>query len=154
MFSVRISDWRPVDLFEPFRDYPQQLRNKYLVAVHVDGVRLCLWTAATNEPIVHPQVIHEYGELWCNDIDWQHVRTLRNTCPSATQSTTNPTWTDPGAHPGLRCERQVANRLGSLLEYATTILHTLFHNHKATWTYIIHAANRVSLSERRDILNY
>jgi hypothetical protein len=22
--------------------------------VHVDGVRLCLWTVATNRPIVHP----------------------------------------------------------------------------------------------------
>jgi hypothetical protein len=27
----------------------------------VDGVRLRLWTAATNESVVHPQVIHEYG---------------------------------------------------------------------------------------------
>jgi hypothetical protein len=26
-------------------------------------------------------------------------------CPSATLSTTNPTWTDPGSHPGLRDEK-------------------------------------------------
>jgi hypothetical protein len=35
------------------------------------------------------------------------IREERNTrsksCPSATSSTTNPTWTDPGANPGLRC---------------------------------------------------
>jgi hypothetical protein len=33
------------------------------------------------------------------------------TCPSATLSTTNPTWTDPGSNPGLRGERQATNRL-------------------------------------------
>jgi hypothetical protein len=35
----------------------------------VDGMRLCLRTAATNEPIVHPEVIYEHGEPWWNDID-------------------------------------------------------------------------------------
>jgi hypothetical protein len=33
------------------------------------------------------------------------------TCPSATLSTTNPTWTDPGWNPGLRGGRPAANRL-------------------------------------------
>jgi hypothetical protein len=33
------------------------------------------------------------------------------TCPSATLSTTNPTWTDPGSNPGLRGERPATNRL-------------------------------------------
>jgi hypothetical protein len=34
-----------------------------------DVVRLCLWTAATNGPVVFPQMIYEYGALveWC----WQ-----------------------------------------------------------------------------------
>jgi hypothetical protein len=36
--------------------------------------------------------------------------TLRKTCPTATLSTTNPTWTDPGSNPGLRCERPATNR--------------------------------------------
>jgi hypothetical protein len=31
--------------------------------------------------------------------------------PSATLSTTNPTWTDPGSNPGLRGGRPAANRL-------------------------------------------
>ena len=30
---------------------------------------------------------------------------------SATLSTTNPTWTDPGSNPGLRGERPATNRL-------------------------------------------
>jgi hypothetical protein len=32
-------------------------------------------------------------------------------CPSATLSTTNPTWTDLGLNPGLRGERLATNRL-------------------------------------------
>jgi hypothetical protein len=33
------------------------------------------------------------------------------TCPNATLSTTNPTWTDPGSNPGLRGKRPATNRL-------------------------------------------
>jgi hypothetical protein len=33
------------------------------------------------------------------------------TCPCATLSTTNTTWTDPGSNPGLQGERPAANRL-------------------------------------------
>jgi hypothetical protein len=39
-------------------------------------------------------------------------RSIRGkTCPSATLSTTNPTWTDPASNPGLRGGRPAANRL-------------------------------------------
>jgi hypothetical protein len=37
--------------------------------------------------------------------------TRRKTCPSATLSTTNPTWTDPWSKPGLRDGRPATNRL-------------------------------------------
>jgi hypothetical protein len=37
--------------------------------------------------------------------------TWRKTCPSATLSTTNPTWTEPGSNPGLCDERLVTNSL-------------------------------------------
>jgi hypothetical protein len=37
--------------------------------------------------------------------------TRRETCPSATLSTTNPTWTDSGSNPGLRGEKPATNRL-------------------------------------------
>jgi hypothetical protein len=36
--------------------------------------------------------------------------TRGKTRPSATLSTTNPTWTDPGSNPGLRGGRPAANR--------------------------------------------
>jgi hypothetical protein len=41
----------------------------------------------------------------------ENRRTRRKTCPSATLSTTNPTWIDPGSNPGLRGERPVTNDL-------------------------------------------
>jgi hypothetical protein len=37
--------------------------------------------------------------------------TREETCPSATLSTTNLKWIDPGSNPGLRGGRQAANRL-------------------------------------------
>jgi hypothetical protein len=49
-----------------------------------------------------PQMIYEYGERRWKDIDRENLRTRRKTCPSATFSTTNPTWIDMGANPGLR----------------------------------------------------
>jgi hypothetical protein len=50
-------------------------------------------------------------EQWWNDIDRENRRTRRKTCPSATLSTTNPTWIDPGANPVLRGKRPAINRL-------------------------------------------
>jgi len=41
----------------------------------------------------------------------ENRRTRRKTCPSATLSTTNPTWIDLGANPGLRGERPATNHL-------------------------------------------
>jgi hypothetical protein len=41
----------------------------------------------------------------------EHRSTRGKTYPSATLSTTNPTWTDPGSNPGLRGERTPTNRL-------------------------------------------
>jgi hypothetical protein len=38
-------------------------------------------------------------------------QTLRQTCPSATLSTTNPTWTDVVANPEARGEKPTTNRL-------------------------------------------
>jgi hypothetical protein len=42
-------------------------------------------------------------------------------CPSATLSTTNPTWTDPGSNPGLRGGRPAANRLSHGMALVTCL---------------------------------
>jgi hypothetical protein len=41
----------------------------------------------------------------------ENRNTREKTCPSATLSTRNPTWTDPGSNPGLRGGRSATNRL-------------------------------------------
>jgi hypothetical protein len=58
----------------------------------------------------HGAVIDEYGamvELYFAG----ETEVLGENLPSATLSTTNPTWIDPGANPVLRGERPAANRL-------------------------------------------
>jgi hypothetical protein len=39
------------------------------------------------------------------------LKNLEKTCPSATLSTTNPTWTNLGVNLGLFCERLATNHL-------------------------------------------
>jgi hypothetical protein len=41
----------------------------------------------------------------------ENRRTRIKMCPSATLSTTNPTWTDLDANPGLRGKKPATNRL-------------------------------------------
>jgi hypothetical protein len=45
------------------------------------------------------------------DVDGKKRKAQRRTCPSATLSTTNPTWTDPGVNLGLRIEGLATNCL-------------------------------------------
>jgi hypothetical protein len=49
--------------------------------------------------------------IWWNK-DWQRKQKYsEKTCPSATLSTTNPTWLDPGDNPGRRGGKPANNRL-------------------------------------------
>jgi hypothetical protein len=41
----------------------------------------------------------------------EYPRTRKKICPSATLSITNSTWTEPGANPGVRGQRQATNGL-------------------------------------------
>jgi hypothetical protein len=74
-----------------------------IIVVHVDGVRLCLWTAASNGPIFHPS-----DDTWiCKAmVEWywqgkpEELRE-RETCPSVTLSTTYPTWTNSVVNPAV-----------------------------------------------------
>jgi hypothetical protein len=81
----------------------------HYVVVHVDGVRLSLNDGLLTVLFFVPQVIHEYGEPRWNDIDRGNQITRGKSYASAILSTTNPTWTDPEADPGLRVERPATN---------------------------------------------
>jgi hypothetical protein len=68
-----------------------------------------------------------------NEIDRGKPTTRRKTCPSATLSTTNPTWTDPGSNTGLRSGRPATNRLshGTVLP-CSYLIHTGFISNYCT----------------------
>jgi hypothetical protein len=51
-------------------------------------------------------------EQWWSELTGENRRTWRKTYPSATLSTTNPTWVDTGVNSGLGGERSVTNCLG------------------------------------------
>jgi hypothetical protein len=53
--------------------------------------------------------------------------TRGKTCSSATLSTTNPAWTDPGSNPGLRGERPATNRLSLGTARGPTVTPTLVY---------------------------
>jgi hypothetical protein len=72
----------------------------------------------------------------------ENRRTARKTCPSSTLSTTNPTWINPGANPGLRDERPVTTRLS----YATAITFNDFECYARSVMYRF----RMILSVNRD----
>jgi hypothetical protein len=54
-----------------------------------------------------------WWRIWLNE-DWQRKpKYSEKTCPSATLSTTNPTWPDPGSNSGRCCGKAATNRLSS-----------------------------------------
>jgi hypothetical protein len=81
-------------------------------------------------------------EFWTATVEWyidgENRRTRRKTCPSATLSTTNPTWIDPGTNPGLRGERLATNDLSH--GTALNVLTFLF-SFPTRWFTIWHVSN-------------
>jgi hypothetical protein len=76
--------------------------------VCVSRVR-CLWTAAT-KGLIHPP---GGAWIWRAMVEWywRENRRTRRACPIVTLCTTNPTWTELSANPGLCGDRLVTNRL-------------------------------------------
>jgi hypothetical protein len=65
---------------------------------------------------------------WWNE-DWQgKPKYSEKTCPSATLSTINPTWPDPGSNPGRRGGKPATNRLSYGAAISVTLMATLLSN--------------------------
>jgi hypothetical protein len=52
-----------------------------------------------------------WWRIWWNEDLQGKPKYSEKTCPSATLSTTNPTWRDPGSNPGRRGGKPATNRL-------------------------------------------
>jgi hypothetical protein len=76
------------------------------------------------------QVKYEYGEPWWDDTDRGNKIIRRETWQSATLSTTNIMWPEPGANPSLNGERPATNRLSHgvvLRNYLTLMQNKTFN---------------------------
>jgi hypothetical protein len=70
-----------------------------------------LGTSATEWPIVPAPGDYDDGELGGMKIGMGKPKYSEKICSSATLSTTNPTWPDPGSNPGRRGRKPATNRL-------------------------------------------
>jgi hypothetical protein len=84
----------------------------FLIRIVGGGVQMGpLGTSVTECPIVPGPGWLWWWRIWWNE-DWQgKPKYSEKICPSATLSTTNPTWPDPGANPGCRGGKPATNRL-------------------------------------------
>jgi hypothetical protein len=93
------------------------------------GVKLSPLYCGHFWPIVPPPD-DRWGWLWSNwwNEDWQgKPKYSEKTRPSATLSTTNPTWSDPGSNPGRSGGKPTTNRLsyGATLSASLTSAYSL-----------------------------
>jgi hypothetical protein len=70
-----------------------------------------LGTSATEWPIVPAPGDYDDWEFGGMKVDRGKPKYSEKTCHSATLSTKNPTWPDPGANPGRRGGKPATNRL-------------------------------------------
>jgi hypothetical protein len=94
------------------------------------GVRLSpLGTSATNWPTVPVKDDRWVWSIWWNE-NWQgKPKYLEKTRPSATLSTTNPTWPDLGSNPGSRSGKPVTNRMSYGMASSTFTRKTISKRH-------------------------
>jgi hypothetical protein len=77
--------------------------------------------------------------------DWQgKPKYSENTCPSATLSTTNPTWPDPGLNPGRHGGKPATNRLS----YGAALLYNILSNERMGLSFTIAAGPRQRIHSR------
>jgi hypothetical protein len=118
----------------------------------VNGVRLSLNCDHQRAYCSYAQMIYEYRERQSkDDTDRRNGRTRRKPCPSATLSTTNPTWTDQGANPGLRGERPATNHLS----HATAPINLTFHLMHVENSLVLHSCcHKDYFNRRQRVLRY
>jgi hypothetical protein len=89
------------------RSNEAQFTGTKVVVVNVDGVNFSHQQACCSYSRWYMGMYNHGGMI----LTGENRRTRRQTCPNATLSTINPTWTDLSANPVLRGERPVTNHL-------------------------------------------
>jgi hypothetical protein len=88
-----------------YTSYMGRIYNKFHVHVSVSELR------PPTGLLFFTQMMYDMDSQDRIILTGENRRTRRKSCPIATLSTSNSTWTDPGANPRLRGERPAANRL-------------------------------------------
>jgi hypothetical protein len=86
-----------------------------------------------------PRWYEFWGRRYIDILTGENRRTRRKTCSVAILSTTNPTWIDPGANPGLRGERPATNDLshGTALSLVVNVgLYPSYINRVCVWVFV------------------
>jgi hypothetical protein len=91
---------------------PLTVSNLWFLLLSCWSKVMSLWNWTGKLPIVHPpgNTIVNTEQRW-NDTNRENRRTRRKTCPSATLSNTDPTWTALGVNPCLQGKKPAINRL-------------------------------------------
>jgi hypothetical protein len=112
-------------LIRPQVLHPKSFPIDHSLIIFSQGVRLSpLGTAVTVWPIV-PVPDDRWWWLWSSrwNVNWQGNPTYsEKTCPSATLSTANPTWPDPGSNPDHHGGKLATNRLSYGMALSLIIL--------------------------------
>jgi hypothetical protein len=115
-------EWQKKEEWKPMTCDLLYLEWVYFFFIILSRVRLSpLGFAATTGLLYKPQMIgdNDCGEIVGMKIGRGNRSTRRKPSPSATLSTTNPTWLDPGSNPGRHDGKPATNRLsyGAALNY-------------------------------------
>jgi hypothetical protein len=120
----------------PFSAYLKQQNSPHCVTLHILCVCVCVCVCVCGEGPrsryygrtaalrLNVQHCEEDGQFFPFFLTEEKRTTWGKPCPSATLSTTNPTWTGPESNPDLRGEKPANNRLshGTALPYRLTVL--------------------------------
>jgi hypothetical protein len=69
-------------------------------------------------------------------LTWENRSTRGKTCPIATLSTINPTWTDPGSNSGFRGKRPTTKRLSHGTATSNNTVRVNFTEHPISHSFV------------------
>jgi hypothetical protein len=112
-------------------NWPHVYPNMFIVPFRIRGVGWSPYWVHSARRLLNVPAPGDDREFGGMKIGRGNLSTRRKTCPSATLSTTNPTWPDPGSNPGHRSGKPATNRLS----YGAALLIVPLLSY--TWIYIV-----------------
>jgi hypothetical protein len=110
--------------------------NFIIIVVAAAERWLCLYrTIIATSPVVHPSYDNAHGGA-----DRENWTTLTKTCPSATETTTDSTWTTLKANPFFSSEKVATNHLSYGLDFCRLLSSTVVNSSNLFLSYHVRTA--------------